>query len=158
MTGGHTLRGGMPVGYLADLGAVEAGAVLCLRLWCDGPEAKALLRNEFARALETPAGRRALRSFETLFELWIRHARRPLMRHAVGCKCLGGDEACFANFVAVASAGDREDALIIATTVVRADVAALMVSLAGDFGLALRRMAIPPAPEEARRPTEETLH
>lgn len=158
MTAGHPHRGGAPVGFLTELGAVEAGAVLCLRLWCDGPEAKAQLWNEFARALETPAGRRALKSFETLFELWVRHARRPLMRHQVGCKCLGGDEACFANFVAAASEGDREDALMIATTVVRADVAALMVSLAEDFGLALRRMAIPPAPVEARRPTETTLH
>ena len=38
-------RGGAPVGYVAELGPVEAGAVLCLRLWCDGPDSQSLVLN-----------------------------------------------------------------------------------------------------------------
>lgn len=158
MTEGNPHRGGLPVGFLSELGPVEAGAVLCLRRWCDGPEGQAALWNEFASGLDSAPGRRALKSFETLVDLWIRHARRPMIRHQAACRCLGSDEACFANFVAVASEGDREDALMIATVVVRADVAPLLVSLAEDFGLALRRIALAPPPRATRYAPEDTLH
>lgn len=148
-------RGGAPVGYVTELGPVEAGAVLYLRLWCDGPDAQTRVWNEFATALGPEKGRRALRSFETLCDLCVRHGRRPLMRHKVTCKCLGADESCFANFVGYATEGEREDALLIATTIVRPDVAPSLVGLAQEFGLALRRMAIKPH-RPVTRPT--TLH
>ncbi|MEL6104228.1 MAG: hypothetical protein AAFR68_23370, partial [Pseudomonadota bacterium] len=91
--------------------------------------------------------------FETLCDLCVRHGRRPLMRHNVTCKCLGADESCFANFVGYASEGDREDALLIATTMVRPDVAPALVGVAQEFGLALKRMAI-----KANRPiTKPTM-
>ena len=151
-------RGGAPVGHVADLELVEAGAVLCLRMWCDGPEAQADLWNQFATALDPASGRRALKSLETLCDLWVRHARRPVMRHQAGCKCLGADEACFARFVGAASDGDREDALMIAATVVRADIAPLTLSLAEEFGFALRRMAQPPAIPAASPAPGTLLH
>ena len=135
-------RGGAPVGYVTELGPVEAGAVLYLRLWCDGPDAQIQVWNAFATALGAESGRKALKSFETLCDLCVRHGRRPLMRHNVTCKCLGADESCFANFVGYASEGDREDALLIATTMVRPDVAPALVGVAQEFGLALKRMAI----------------
>lgn len=135
-------RGGAPVGYVAELGAVEAGAVLYLRLWCDGPDSQNRVWTDFARALGQSEGRSALKSFETLCDLCARHARRPLMRHDVACKCLGADESCFANFIGYASEGAREDALMLAATFVRADMAAVLVGLAQEFGLALRRMSL----------------
>ncbi|KMW59781.1 hypothetical protein AIOL_004765 [Candidatus Rhodobacter oscarellae] len=135
-------RGGAPVGYVAELGPVEAGAVLYLRLWCDGPEAQTQVWNDFVTALGHERGRSALKSFETLCDLCVQHGRRPLMRHHVTCKCFGADESCFANFVGYASEGEREDALLIATTIVRPDMAPALVGAAQDFGLALRRMAV----------------
>ncbi|MEO1249057.1 MAG: hypothetical protein AAFW76_04380, partial [Pseudomonadota bacterium] len=69
-----------------------------------------------------------------------RHGRRPLLRHSVACKCLGGDEATFANIVGFASDGGREDAFLIAANLVRPDMAAAIVALAESFGLALKRM------------------
>lgn len=135
-------RGGAPVGYVAELGPVEAGAVLYLRLWSDGPEAQAQVKQDFATALGPEPGRKAARSFATLCDLCARHGRRPLMRHHVACKCLGADESCFANFIGYASDGEREDALLIATTLVRPDVAPLLVGLAQDVSFALRRMSI----------------
>lgn len=150
MTTSH--RGGAPVGYVTELGPVEAGAVLYLRLWCDGPEAQTQVIEDFATALGPEKGRSAAHAFGTLCDLCVRHGRRPLMRHHVTCKCLGGDESCFANFVGYASEGAREDALLIATTIVRPDMAPALVGVAQDVGLALRRMAIK-AHQPITRPT-----
>ena len=81
------------------------------------------------------------------------------MRHAVECKCLGADEACFANFVALAATGAQEDAMLIATLLVRADVAPQITSLATNFGLGLQQMR-PAAPRDLdmTRPQAATLH
>ncbi|WP_425456116.1 hypothetical protein [Aliishimia ponticola] len=135
-------RGGAPVGFVTELGPVEAGAVLYLRLWCDGPESQDQVQNDFATALGPHQGRLAVKSFEQLCALCTRHARRPLMRHHVSCKCLGADESCFANFIGYASEGEREDALMIATTMVNPNMAPALVGLAQEFGLALRCMAV----------------
>lgn len=155
MKAAKPLRGGAPVGYITELEPIEAGAVLYLRLWCDGPDSQAQVWNDFAVALGPKNGRKALKSFERLCDLCVRHGRRPLMRHHVTCKCLGADESCFANFVGYASEGEREDALLIATTIVRPDMAPSLVGLAQEFGLALRRMALK-ADQPSRKST--TLH
>lgn len=135
-------RGGTAVGVIADLDAIEAASVIYLRLWHDGPEAQAQVWNDFASMLGQQHGRKTLHAFEELCALCARHGRRPLVRHAVHCKCVGSDESCFANFVATAATGQREDAMLIATLLVRADVAPLIASLAAQFGLALHRMQL----------------
>lgn len=134
-------RGGAPVGFVTELPPVEASAVLYLRLWHDGPEGQTQVWEDFSLALGADRGRAALQSFEALCDLCIQFGRRPLMRHHVACKCLGADESCFATFVGYACDGAREDALLMATTLVRADMAPALVGLAQDFGLALRLMA-----------------
>lgn len=136
-------RGGAPVGLLSELDGIEAASVVYLRLWCDGPDAQANVWSDFAARLGPDQGRHALKSFESLCNLCAKHGRRPLVRHSVQCKCLGSDESCFANFIAVAASGDREDAMMIATLLVRSDVAPLITALATDFGHALMRMCRP---------------
>lgn len=64
------------------------------------------------------------------------------MRHHVNCKCLGADESCFANFIGYATDGEREDALLMAMTIVRPDIAPMAVEYAQRFGLALRQMTM----------------
>ncbi|WP_300533230.1 hypothetical protein [uncultured Mameliella sp.] len=158
---GMVERGGAPVGYLSDLGPVEAGAVLYLRLWNDGDDARSEVWNNFARHLGTTEGRHALGAFEDLCDLCARHCRRPLMRHHVTCKCLGADESCFATFIGYASEGRREDALLLAMTLVRPDMAPILAALAEDFGLALRRMTSRTAagtPRKAGPNINRTLH
>jgi len=150
-----TSRGGAPVGFVAELNPVEAGAVLYLRLWCDGPHAQAQVWNEFASSLGARSGHRAVKSFEALCDLCLRHGRRPLMRHSVSCRCLGADESCFANFIGSAADGQSEDAMLIATLLVRADMAPCLVAAATDFGLALKQMATRVAPRE--RPSNPSL-
>lgn len=140
MTDVKAKRGSTPVGFIAELDGVEAASVIYLRLWCDGPESQARVWNDFASGLGSDHGRTALNSFDELCKLCTRHGRRPLIRHSVQCKCLGADESCFANFISAAATGEREDAMLIATLLVHADVAPLITALASDFGLALMRM------------------
>lgn len=140
MTVTQTNRGGAPVGYVSELDQVEAASVLYLRMWCNGPDSQAKVWSDFATRMGHDQGRNALKSFEQICNLFARHGRRPLMRHSVECKCLGADESCFANFIGAAANGDREDAMLIATLLVRADIAPLITSLAEDLGLGLKRM------------------
>ncbi len=142
MTAPAPFRGGAPVGHIGDLDPVEAGAILYLRLWGSGGDAQSQVWNDFATALGSEQGRKALQSFETLFGLCARHARRPLIRHGVSCSCVGADESCFAIFIGYASDGAREDALLMASSLVRPDVAFTLVGLAEEFGLALKRMSL----------------
>ncbi|MGJ8598016.1 hypothetical protein [Sulfitobacter sp.] len=135
-------RGGAPVGFITELDGIEAASVIYLRLWSDGADAQAQVRDDFVTALGHHQGHKAVQSFEQICSLCNAHGRRPLMRHSVQCKCLGADESCFANFIAIASEGAREDAMLIATLLVRPDVAPLLASCAFDFGLALRRMRL----------------
>lgn len=135
-------RGSAPVGLITDLDSIEAASVIYLRLWCDGPQAQAVVWNDFAKCLGTQRAKKALHAFEQLCNLCARHGRRPLMHHAVECQCLGADESCFANFIATAATGEREDALLIATLLVRADVAPIVASLAADVGLALHQLRL----------------
>lgn len=148
-------RGGAPVGYVSELGPVEAGAVLYLRLWSSGARTQQQMRRDFTASLGEDHGLATLQSFEALCELYQLHGRRPLMRHDVACKCLGADESCFANFIGYASEGAKEDALLMATNLVRPEVALTLVSLAEDFGLSLRRMAIQ---ADLGRDPNTTLH
>lgn len=137
-----TPRGGAAVGSLDELGAVEAGAVLCLRLWCsdrDAPE-----RAAFDAEAGPHGGREALASIGALCDLCLAYGRRPLMRHHLSCKCLGGDEACIARIVEAALAGDRDDAMLLASLLVRADMAPGAVALAERAGVALCRLAATP--------------
>ena len=158
MTTGPSRRGGAPVGYIQDLGAVEAGAVLYLRLWCSGPDQQAQVWNDFAEVLGPGDGLGAYDSFEELCTLCLKHGRRPLMRHHVDCKCLGADESCFANFIGYASEGAHEDAFLLAANLVRPDMAASLVGLAETFGLALRRMAARMPETHIPAPISATVH
>lgn len=140
-------RGASAVGVVADLDAIEAASVIYLRLWCGGQESRSVIEADFTEGLGQIAGREALASFDDLCRMCVRHGRRPLMHHGVQCVCVGSDEACFANFIATAIEGEREDALMIATLIVRTDVAPLITALATRFGLALKRMK-PKAPRD----------
>jgi len=62
------------------------------------------------------------------------------MLHAITCKRIGSDESCFANFISTAATGEREDAMLISTLLVRADIGPIITSLAANFGLALMLM------------------
>lgn len=159
MTDAQGNRGGAPVGYLTELNGIEAASVIYLRLWANGPDSREQVRNDFSAALGRSQGGRAIKSLENLVSLCAEHGRRPLMRHSIQCKCLGADESCFANFVATAVEGEREDAMLFATLLVRVDMAPLVAACATEFGLALKRMRLA-APRDLAplHPNPTTLH
>jgi hypothetical protein len=148
MAGRASRRGGAPVGHIADLPQIEAGAVACLRLWCDGAEAQARLWADLSGALGAAEARAALKALERLVGLIVRHGRRPLMRHGRACGCVGADEAAFATLIAAAADGARADATLLAALLVPPGMAAGAAELAGAFGAALRWMSLIGDPPE----------
>ncbi len=158
MTSAQGKRGSAPVGFITELDSIEAASVIYLRMWCDGPDGQISVWNDFASSLGSDHGSRVVKTFEKLCSLCTQHGRRPLMRHSVQCKCLGSDESCFANFIATATSGDREDAMLIATLLVRPDVAPIITSLAADFGLALKRMNLAALKDWGGRAAQTQTH
>ncbi|MFA3920731.1 hypothetical protein [Ruegeria hyattellae] len=139
MSGRH--RGGEVVGRVDDLAPVEAGAVLFLRL-C-GSNDRDEEPSDLRLMREVDAGSRALETLERICSLCAQHGRRPLMRHSLGCNCLGADENFFAQMIGAAADGGREDAMMLATLIVRPDFAPALAALSEEFGLALKTMSGP---------------
>lgn len=155
------MRGGAAVGMLAELDAVETYAVQCLRYWYSGPDERERVCADLFEFLGADSGAAAIEALEQICELCVRHGRRPLMRHQISCKCLGADEACFASFIGAASEGEREDAMLLASLIVRPDFAPCLTGLAEQLGVALRQIANISEPEFAMAPqteTRRTLH
>lgn len=149
-------RGAAPVARLDDLTEEEAWTIAAIRLWSEeGGAGNAALAEAVAGRIGRERGRRVSSLFGDLMTLMADHARRPILRHRPACSCVGADEAVIANFVTASTQGPREDAMLIATLLLRPDVAPLAVSLAQMLGLELRRgLAL------ARRgpPCDVTLH
>ena len=133
-------RGASPVGKMSDLPEGEAWWVRALRLWCDGQVGQAQLRAEVEQRIGQEGSDMMFSRFTDLMALLFRHSRRPLMRHDADCECVGADEAVFALLCSQAVT-DREEAMMIACLLIRADVAPVAVSLAQTLGLDLMRMA-----------------
>ncbi|MEM8790186.1 MAG: hypothetical protein AAGE80_01110 [Pseudomonadota bacterium] len=133
-------RGAAPVGYLSELPEVEATAVRYLRMWCEGPEHQEEVWNDLTAHLGPHEGRIAMRSLEELCSLIAERGRRPLMRHDICCKCLGGDEAAFANLVGAAGDGVEQDSLLFAALLVDGQRALCAVRLANRIASSLSQL------------------
>ncbi len=152
-------RGGAAVGRLTDLAPIEAGAVMYLRLWSEGAKGRADAASDFDIALGANQGRAAMLTLDRLCSLCASYGRRPLIRHGLGCACLGADENCFAQMIAAASEGAREDAMMMASLIVRPDFAPALTSLSEELGMALRRMtAAVPMPTTGHQTPSAVLH
>lgn len=150
-------RGAAPVAQLADLQDEEIWVVAAIRLWSEQEGAgNAALVEAVAGQVGSERGCRVLSLFNDLMALMADHARRPILRHKPSCSCVGTDEAVFVNFVSAATHGPREDAMLIATLLMRPDMAAIAVSLAQSLGLELRRGLA--RARSARRIHGVTLH
>ena len=130
--------GAAPVGYLAELPPLERRVIHCLRLWCAGPDGPDVMSHELV-ARHGDGGRGLAADFGDLVRIMAGHSRRPLMGHAPGCPCAGADECVFARFVALAAEGAREDAVLMAALMVRADLALALALQAERIGLRLMR-------------------
>ncbi|MGV8989323.1 MAG: hypothetical protein ACOH2H_24100 [Cypionkella sp.] len=134
-------RGAAPVGIIAELPALEQGAVLLMRQWCEGEAGRIAVAEDFIRTLGEDRGTSAVNCLAHLISLLVSHGRRPFMRHDVRCACFGGDESAFAQMVAGASAGDRDDAMAFALTLMPPAIAYEAVQTAEPLGLLIHAMA-----------------
>ncbi len=136
--------GAAPVGRVLDLRPLELQIVIYLRLWCTGPRGQAEVWQDLAARLDGPDAAAALRAFERFVQSLLAAARRPLVRHAVDCPCLGGDESAIVQAMALAAAGDREDAAMILSWTMRPGAIDDLVARAEDAGLRIAAGSLPP--------------
>ena len=125
--------GARPAGYLKDLDAVQASAVLCLRKWGNGEKSRKEIEHNFSSYFGNFKGTQIADNFDTLCECFARYARRSLVHHHIQFSCLGADEACFANFIGYSESGNREEAMLLAATFVRLDIVPVSIDLAQNF-------------------------
>ena len=130
-------RGGAPVGYLSELNQLEQNAILFLRYWSQCAKVDHDLQNKFwsnfTYDLGVTKARQAIDAFDEIFNLCVKHSRRPIMKHDLDCKCIGGDESCFANIIGFAQNGELEDALLLASNLVAPKFASYLVNSARKF-------------------------
>ena len=90
-------RGGAPVGYLSELNQLEQNAILFLRYWSQSAKADHDLQSKFWADITYDLGitktRQAIEAFDEIFTLCVKYSRRPIMKHDLECKCIGGDES-----------------------------------------------------------------
>ena len=135
------IRGAAVVGQLTEVMPWEAELILNLRLWQDGATGQSQVWTAYANAFGAAKARVHMRSFERLLWMIETNMLRPLVRHGVACRCIGSDEAVFANMVRFASEGELHEASLIATLLVRPAHAEQVALLAGEVGAATRELA-----------------
>lgn len=130
-----TRHGATTIGQLDTLPAMDQLAVLCLRGLGKGAELNQFLAMRFG----SEAAASVLARCDDLAQFLARHARRPLKRHAPGCPGLGADEAVFAHLCRLADMGERDELLMFAMLLCRADLAPCLAPLAEMFVLSLKQ-------------------
>ena len=148
-------RGAAAVGRIADLSPIEVASVLYFRMWNDGQNGLAQIKRDFISTLGSDDGQTAFWAFDNLCQHCSHYSRRPLMRHQLKCNCLCADESCFANLIQAAGEGEREDAALMASLIIRPDLALPMADLAQQVAISFQRL-INAVPDENIR--SQTLH
>lgn len=144
-------RGGEAVGMISTFAPWEVALIKTLRLWCDGHDGQIRIRRDLALVMTEAEADRRFEFFEDLVRTILCYARRPLVRHDFDCRCVGADEAVFANLVRTAATGDLGDAVLIATLMVGPAQAERIAMLAGEVGHAMQHL--PKHPENYRNET-----
>lgn len=144
-------RGAAPVGMLHELSSVELAAIVYLRAWCEGGTHRRMIAKDFGLVMGDGDGADAVEDFDALMNVLLKAARRPVMRHGLGCRCFGGDESAFANMMAAAVGRDRDDAMLFAGALMTGHSAWAAVQLAERLGQVFLRLAR--APDRMRTPT-----
>ncbi len=135
-----------PLSRLDDLPALERRVVVCARLWCEGPAGQATVERDWGPCGGVDLATQALDRLDELLGLCFAHGRRPLQIDGVRAEGVSGDECVLGRFVALAAEGKREEAILIATLLVRADLALGLARTAEALGLLLLRERYPRAP------------
>ncbi|MEO0945096.1 MAG: hypothetical protein AAFY06_09660 [Pseudomonadota bacterium] len=140
MNSAHHERGGASVAVLNSLDGWEANLVMNLRLWCEGPNGRIQVWNDYACSFPKGEAKSEMHAFEALLTALVECASRPLVRHSVHCSCVGSDECVFVNLVKTAADGHLNDAALIATLLTRPSKAEMIAMLAGQVGTGARQI------------------
>lgn len=139
MTAGTSV-GGTPIATAVELSSLQRRVVRYVRAWFESPGGANAVLTEAGQLLDPGSAWSVVSNLNAIFRTLARCGRRPLVRHKPDCICVGTDERCFAHFIETAATGQREDALLLASLMVREDAAPLVVAHAQRLGLALMRM------------------
>lgn len=124
------------------------GTIQCLRLWSSCPD-QTPDQTLYQLSLHFgPQARRLHRVLAPFVRTLAQYGRRTLWRNAPEAQCRGTDEAALAHLVVAAATQRREDAMLTAITLVRPDLAPVLVAQAEALGLTLHCLHVP-----ARRAT-----
>ena len=132
--------GAATVADLQSMDGAQALGVMLFRDWFDGPAGRARVESVFAEAFGPAGGDMARDAWSDLAALLAAGVRRPVMRHAVTCRCVGADEAVVAQVLTLAARGEREDAMLVLSLLVPGDRLLAAVQVAERAGLALLRL------------------
>ncbi|ANB33829.1 hypothetical protein M2324_002468 [Rhodovulum sulfidophilum] len=136
MTPDRGSRGAAPVATLDELPPLERAAIRCLRGWSDGPMTRARMRRNFGQILG-PRAEAQEELLDALTDLVRGGGRRPMASHRPAHREVGGDENAFAQMVAAALGGEREDAFLFALALLGPHAASQAVAIAEELGFAL---------------------
>lgn len=135
--GAAEARGAAPVGRFDAAPPIERLYVWTLRCWLDEAEGQQRVWRHYSASAGGRAGAKALSLFERQLSLAAAYARRPLIRHSRGCRCLGRDEALLAGLVSRAAEGRLEEAYPIASALFRPEGLMEIVEISAQLGAAL---------------------
>lgn len=139
--GGMCAPGGATVSDLRMMDGERALAVMMFRDSFVGPDGTERVRGLFAEALGSEAGTTAFSDWSAFLKGLVRHARRPLMRHALTCTCVGADEAVIAEILYRCARGEREDAMLVLALIVPGDRLPLLMAEAERIGGSIMQVA-----------------
>jgi hypothetical protein len=125
------IRAGDAITLLASADPFEVTIIQCLRA-----------AHRAAREGSPAPPCRLGRDFAALHDIITAHVLGPIEIREPGATIVSPDEACIANILRAATEGDREEALMAAFALLRPDIAFLLVPLAQELGLNLRRAAL----------------
>ena len=141
MTQMSAIPGNAVVGRLTEVAPWEADLIMSMRLWMENADGQRDVWNSYARCYGSAEGHAKMQQFETLLTCLCSHARRPLVRHGLGCDCIGSDEAVLQTLVREAARGDLAEASMIASLLVPASHAEMVAIYAAQVGQAMKEIS-----------------
>jgi len=129
-----------PVARLDSLPRLQAWCVTALRQWMGGAAGREALAADLTARHGADAAPALLNRLAGTLDLLARHGQRHFAHNPAGSDAVSPDEAFVAHFVATAATGEREEALMLAMLLVRADLAPALVARAQALGLGVLRV------------------
>lgn len=100
------------------------------------------MTREIHDALGPQRGQRVITLWTEFLEIYRCHQLNTAEPHTIYDACLGIDEASFATFLSTAADGEREEALLLALSLVRPDAVLILTNFATQIGLSLKQILL----------------